>query len=293
LDSFTGSLYGNDRLYTGREYDSEIGLYYYRARYYDAETGRFISRDPIGYADDVNLYGYVGNSPVNYVDPLGLAMRGIWAFGYFMKWVIYETPKNIITWGYQMIRHPIKNIYEPTIDWWRVMGSKWYKLFSSDTVEWVKICTKDYIETTSPWKLYQDFGEIISGWALFGYLKWKASKTKGGILNKIWWFQKNALIKSGNIIDRNWFTKVGRSLQKHSSRGWDILEKFKPLNKKPIDYNKAWENILKNILNDSNKLVNKKVDRFWNKIIDIYSNNWKWPWARFDSEGIFKNFLNP
>ncbi len=82
LDSFTGSLYGNDRLYTGREYDSEIGLYYYRARYYDAETGRFISRDPIGYADDVNLYGYVGNSPVNYVDPLGL-----YKLHEFTKWL--------------------------------------------------------------------------------------------------------------------------------------------------------------------------------------------------------------
>ena len=45
--------------FTGREYDSETGLYYYRARYYDAEVGRFISRDPIGFAGgDVNLYGY-------------------------------------------------------------------------------------------------------------------------------------------------------------------------------------------------------------------------------------------
>jgi len=49
------------------------GLYYMRARYYDAETGRFISEDPIGFGGgDVNLYAYVGNNPVNFVDPLGL-----------------------------------------------------------------------------------------------------------------------------------------------------------------------------------------------------------------------------
>jgi RHS repeat-associated protein len=36
--------------YTGREFDAETGLYYYRARYYDPATGRFISEDPIGYA---------------------------------------------------------------------------------------------------------------------------------------------------------------------------------------------------------------------------------------------------
>ena len=59
--------------YTGREWDGEIGLHYYRARYYDPMAGRFISKDPIGFAGgDVNLYRYVGNGPVVWIDPSGL-----------------------------------------------------------------------------------------------------------------------------------------------------------------------------------------------------------------------------
>jgi RHS repeat-associated protein len=58
--------------YTGRELDQETGLHYYRARYYDAGVGRFISVDPIGFdAGDSNLYRYVGNSPTMYTDPTG------------------------------------------------------------------------------------------------------------------------------------------------------------------------------------------------------------------------------
>lgn len=60
-------------VFTGRENDEETGLYNYRFRYYDPEIGRFISEDPIGFAGgDVNLYSYVWNDPVNYIDPLGL-----------------------------------------------------------------------------------------------------------------------------------------------------------------------------------------------------------------------------
>ncbi|MHB1185889.1 MAG: RHS repeat-associated core domain-containing protein [Desulfobulbia bacterium] len=59
--------------FTGREWDKELGLYYYRARYYDPKGGRFISKDPIGFAGrDVNLYRYVRNDPANFVDPDGL-----------------------------------------------------------------------------------------------------------------------------------------------------------------------------------------------------------------------------
>ena len=58
--------------YTGREYDEETGLYYYRNRWYDSEIGRFISEDPIGFAGgDINLYGYVWNNPQSWTDPSG------------------------------------------------------------------------------------------------------------------------------------------------------------------------------------------------------------------------------
>ena len=63
---------GNDLLFTGREYDRSTGLYYYRARYYDPEIGRFVSEDPLGFAaGDVNFYAYVNNNPVNANDPSG------------------------------------------------------------------------------------------------------------------------------------------------------------------------------------------------------------------------------
>jgi RHS repeat-associated protein len=62
---------GNTRMYTGREYDRGLKIYYNRARYYDRKLARFISRDPIDIADDVNLYAYVGNNSVMFMDLMG------------------------------------------------------------------------------------------------------------------------------------------------------------------------------------------------------------------------------
>jgi RHS repeat-associated protein len=62
--------------YTGREYDPNTGLYYYRARYYDPTIGRFISEDPLGFGAGINFYAYAGNNPVNFNDPMGLVRWG-------------------------------------------------------------------------------------------------------------------------------------------------------------------------------------------------------------------------
>ena len=64
-------------IFTGRRFDPETSdedsqMYFYRSRYYSPQLGRFISRDPIGYAGGMNLYEYVGGMAVGAVDPEGL-----------------------------------------------------------------------------------------------------------------------------------------------------------------------------------------------------------------------------
>jgi RHS repeat-associated protein len=58
--------------YTGRRWDPDLGLYYYRARWYDPALGTFLQTDPIGSLDYINLYSYVGLEPGNGTDPSGM-----------------------------------------------------------------------------------------------------------------------------------------------------------------------------------------------------------------------------
>jgi RHS repeat-associated protein len=66
------SAVGNPYMFTARRADDETALYYYRARYYAFDIGRFLQTDSIGYDDGLNLYAYCGNNPIGFLDPMGL-----------------------------------------------------------------------------------------------------------------------------------------------------------------------------------------------------------------------------
>ena len=71
-------LFSNESGFSG-EFRDTSGCYYLRARYYDSESGSFISKDPIGITGGINSYLYVKSNPVNSVDPTGLLFESIWS----------------------------------------------------------------------------------------------------------------------------------------------------------------------------------------------------------------------
>lgn len=75
-NSLSASAVGNRYCWQGREYSLKTGLYYFRARWCDPITGRWLSPDPIGIAGGLNQYVFCANNPVNFTDPTGLCSAG-------------------------------------------------------------------------------------------------------------------------------------------------------------------------------------------------------------------------
>jgi RHS repeat-associated protein len=102
--------------YTGREYDSETGLYFYRARYYNSRVGRFLSEDPIGFNGGVNFYSYGKNNPIIFIDP-----HGLWC----IPWFSYTTPWELRAGPF--IKYTVNAVFS---DMTGVIGTCYWKKIS-------------------------------------------------------------------------------------------------------------------------------------------------------------------
>jgi RHS repeat-associated protein len=89
--------------YTGREFDTETGLYYDRARYLDPTTGRFVNEDPLAFNAGLNFYDYVNGDPTNLADPTGLfgASDVLPAWNHYCSGsgTPWTSPFSSINWG--------------------------------------------------------------------------------------------------------------------------------------------------------------------------------------------------
>jgi RHS repeat-associated protein len=86
-----------DRLYTGQRWEASLGLYDYRARFYDPTLGRFLQPDPLvpepGNPQALNRYAYVYNNPLRYTDPSGHWLETAWDI-LNIAWDIYEVRRD-------------------------------------------------------------------------------------------------------------------------------------------------------------------------------------------------------
>jgi RHS repeat-associated protein len=102
-----------DRIrFTGREWDDEIGLYYYRARYYDPVIGRYLSVNPEGIdGGNVNLFRYVRNNPVNLIDPMGDGSPDLYGSFDLAREVGLSSKQGLLCWGRKNLEGPYREVW--------------------------------------------------------------------------------------------------------------------------------------------------------------------------------------
>ena len=95
--------------------DRDKGLYLCQARWYDPVTGRWVTRDPIGYAGGANLYGYCGGGPIGWADPSGLILPAVIAGAALVlaAWDVYDLitePDDPLSWIALIDPTPVSNL---------------------------------------------------------------------------------------------------------------------------------------------------------------------------------------
>ena len=275
-------------MYTAREYDKEIWLYYYRARYYSTELWRFINRDPVWQSDQVNMYTYIGNNPLMGVDPSGKVkqfFKGIveWA----VKWDYIKDPTfgNIIwqiwfwftpawwAWDVRDISYQwnhwtktdiffawfglipwiwdwAKGIYKWIKKWEKLLGKVWIDVVKE--VGEVGKVWNDAVKWESKFKIIFDFDKHAKDSMLARW--WTEAKIDDVVNNWNYLFTKKAIDKSTNdpatafYISKNQYVVV-------NDKTWRVVQVSK-LSDNNWNYIN-WETYVFISCNKSIEIVNK------------------------------------
>ena len=162
-----GADFDNELCYTGQVYDKETGLYYYNARFYDPEDGRFLAQDTYRgenmEPDTLHLYAYCANNPVNYVDPSGHS--------------------SVPTWHKKTITYKVrgKGTLKVKFEWWKSKKRKQVIVYKDAKVSkksaFLRI-TKIFRNETKPQSKYVNVVNIQAALAIW---KWQITGVSSGM----------------------------------------------------------------------------------------------------------------
>jgi RHS repeat-associated protein len=255
---------GNVYRFSSKEWHQNSGLVYYLYRYYDPNLQRWLNRDPIQEAGGINLYGFVGNNPINFVDPYGLAPWYSWLnpFSYSSGYAQYQ--------GQQALQSQLNAAGYGSPQEFQLANPTWNGNGSTQTAG-------DAGATQAAGSVAQDAANLYLTAAT------AVTPTAAGMNVGL-----DALSQAASALDRGGFTKAGRSLTKHcvGARPGNAL--FPAVSGDAAAINKQAQAIVDGILTDPGTVFqNSYRGRFGNTLEATAPNG---QGVVFDANGNFLFF---
>ena len=303
--------------------DVETGWSYFGRRYYDPEVGKWTGPDPIWFEDATNLYAYVHNSPLNYMDPNGLFAASLYHSTVDSFSSVWNSPRfqgacqmfagaaemgagGAVAYGSGCLAAPVGFAIAThgadhfTAGLRTLIYGEYSSTLTSQLIQktGVSAQTAHTIDNTlsiigtlgsTPYirtsQALPSLSEISQGCRTSITYTRESSNLNSASSTAL---DLDLLAKSGQTMGKQEYTCAGRALQKHSSRSNSVFPK--PFGK-PSQVNQQAQNILDNILSHPKSISTQYHHPRFGHIIDIKIPNYQG--VRYYDNGKFIGFLEP
>lgn len=314
IQVFSKKVINNPWRYSSKRFDPETGFYYFGQRYYSPEIGRWITPDPAGFADGPNLYAYVHNRPLHYIDPDGRFAMFLLpmligfaadyclpaASAYLAQYAGGTAVAGLLTGvvrGYNgsLFEPSTFGAIDPVAGCFEAAGLAVGTLLSlspgkvagkvgtvaANTM--TRLATKEAVHVTEN-AIAQKVKQKVAWTATEKVAKRTLVNAESGVLKNGAKLELDALSKAGQVADRGGLTRVGRALDKHGNRPNSVFPKAfgNPANK-----NIQGQFHLDDILTHPKTFT--KSNKFGG--LNYYAPDGRG--ACFDLNGNFRGFLQP